>query len=259
MQGAFPVSTERSQSRPRPAHRGAPTAAAQPIARLQTQASRTCRSRRIPQQSDQDLSQLSRADVSSDYSYVWPSDRLLVRARCQQLSAAYDRASGGLSRPWKALVDPRRVILNAAAAAHRYAVRQAPHLARSPRMRAAYGASSGLLTLLKTPRTSPTSRVVALPLVRVVIIGCLMQEVAERIRAEAAAAAELATEGQRVEYLDGAGRSPTRRGSSGSTGPTAGRSSTGCSPRFLFTTGMQIAVAAIVPYPKRSGLSTPST
>jgi hypothetical protein len=36
------------------------------------------------------------------------------------------------------------------------------------------------------------------------MIGCLVQEVADRIKAEAAAAAELATQGRRVEYLDGA-------------------------------------------------------
>jgi muconolactone delta-isomerase len=125
-------------------------------------------------------------------------------------------------------------------------------------MRAAYGTSSGLLTWLKTPRTSPTSRVVALPLVRVVMIGCLMQEVAERIRAQAAAAAELATRANVLSIWT----VPVERDETRVLGLHRTDSRTELD-RLLAALPlydlMQIAVAAIVPDLKRSGLSTPST
>jgi hypothetical protein len=123
-------------------------------------------------------------------------------------------------------------------------------------MRAAYGASSGLFTCLKYAAHQCHQSCGGAASVRVVMIGCLVQEVADRTKAEAAAAAELATEGPRVEYLDGAGRA--RR----DEGPRAlpDRQPDGARP--VARRASRLRLDADRPYrarspPQRSGLSTP--
>jgi hypothetical protein len=100
--------------------------------------------------------------------------------------------------------------------------------------------------------------VVALPLVRVVMIGCLVQEVADRIKAEAAAAAELATQCPSVEYLDGAGRA--RRDEVLGLYRTDNRTElVRLLPALPLTTGCRSRLPLSFPTPSDPASATPST